>query len=109
MESFSSSFALAAGSVRSRTPRGADESGSSQMPSAASIASAFSATSSACARSLSGSGVQSTLVEAASRDTGTASRPQLGTPSFFASTRVVPVPQNGSRTRLSAPRPNRRA
>ncbi len=79
----------------------------SSTPSSVSFAFALCATASEYSASSSGSTDQSTLTEVAKWAMGFRSSPTLATPRFLHSTRVVPVPQNGSRTVSSAPTPRR--
>ncbi len=79
----------------------------SSIPSWASVSRVAAATTRACESSASGSGVQLTLVLAAKQARGLASSPTLAIPCFLHSTRVVPVPQNGSSTASRDVKPKR--
>ena len=84
---------------RGATPR-------SSIPSLWRLSRVRWATSLACETRASGSMLQSTLARLAKPAIGLRSIPTLGMPSFLHSTRVVPVPQNGSRTRCVESTPN---
>ena len=83
------------------------EAGISEMPCSASFAKTRLQIPFACLIRPSGSVLQLTLVLLAKAATGLGSTPMLPTPSLLHSTRVVPVPQKGSRTVCEGPIPNR--
>ena len=103
IESVSNSLKASAGSVLnslrgSSWPLNNGEDGMFEMPCCESFAKTSVLMSLACLMRSSGSVSQLTLVALAKAATGFGSIPMLFTPSRLHSTRVVPVPQKGSKT-----------